>query len=109
MYDSNAVRLHNGDKTFIVNPKTREVVVKSRHYAAKNNDSKLAIWRKVCSKYLQKGEFTKIPKRGTKEHEELVAEKNKAFAEYNEKLAKKNKALAEKKKKKKKKPAASKK
>jgi len=34
----------------------------------------LAIWRKVCADYLQGGEFTKIPKKGTSAYNSLMLE-----------------------------------
>tara|TARA_R110002074_G_C12397855_1_gene653890 strand:+ start:233 stop:487 length:255 start_codon:yes stop_codon:yes gene_type:complete len=70
MSDSQAVRLHNGDKS-LKKTKKGEVVSKARSTLAKKKDSPLALWRKVCKEYLKKGGFVTLPKKGTKEHKAM--------------------------------------
>ena len=45
--------------------------------AAKSDNARsgpLAVWRKVCADYLQGGEFTKIPMKGTAAYNKLIME-----------------------------------
>ena len=70
MTESQAKRLHEGDKSLKRNKEGR-VVSKSRSAAAKAKNSPLAIWRKVSKEYLQKGGFVTLPRTGTKEHKAL--------------------------------------
>jgi hypothetical protein len=67
MSETQAVRFHNGD-TSLKKTKKGGVVSKARSTLAKKKGSPLALWRKVCKEYLQKGGFVTLPKKGTKEH-----------------------------------------
>jgi hypothetical protein len=72
MSESQAVRLHNGDKS-LKKTKRGEVVSKARSTLAKKKNSPLAIWRKVSKEYLQKGGFSTIPKKGTSAHKGMLS------------------------------------